>query len=322
MSDAPVTIRRLFLAAGLVSGLTIAASGPVAAKNLTLGSTNATSSHYQIAIGMAKAIEAGVPGTTVSLVETGASVDNVRRLMRGEIDLGLVASDVFVQAQTGTGAFKDKPVADLVALYPYDSSIINIAVRADSGVTKLEDLKGRKFSPGIRGSGGEALISQAFGLLGIKPDYIYGNVTDAVEGVTNKQLVGYNKYAAADRVDAALQELMTSTKMRILGFTPEQQAVVRQNIKGVGFIDIPAGFIPDNPAFSTPSVPIVYATRTKLMDDDTAFQVAKAIHANRQYLIDVWPQLKDYNFAKSILATQEIGVTIHPGAKRYWASAP
>ena len=109
-----------------------AAAVPAGAKNLSLGSTNATSSHYQIAVAMGKAIEAGMSGTTVTVVETGASVDNVRRLMRGEIDLGLVAGDVFVQARNGTGQFKGHAVKDLVALYPYDDSILNIAVRADS----------------------------------------------------------------------------------------------------------------------------------------------------------------------------------------------
>ncbi|MFG1236142.1 MULTISPECIES: TAXI family TRAP transporter solute-binding subunit [Xanthobacteraceae] len=294
---------------------------PAGAETLTLGATNATSSHYQVAVGMAQAIEKGNPGTTVTVVETGASVDNVRRLARGEIDLGLVAGDVFVQAKNGTGQFEGKPVADLVALYPYDDSIINIAVRVDSGITDLNGLTGKNFTPGIRGSGGELLVTQSFNLLGIKPRYIYGTVNDAIEGVGNNQLVGYSKYAAASRVDATLRELMTKVDMRILGFTKEQQEKVLAKIPGVSFVTIPVGFIKDNPAFATPSVPIVYATRLSLMNDATAKKIAHAIDQNRQILISVWPQLKDYDFKKSLLETVEIGIAVHPGALAHWKSA-
>lgn len=303
------------------AALSATLASPAMAETLTLGSTNATSSHYQVAVGMAQAIQKGNPGTTVTVVETGASVDNVRRLMRGEIDLGLVAGDVFVQARTGTGQFEGKPVTDLVALYPYDDSIINIAVRADSGITEIAGLTGKKFTPGIRGSGGELLITQSFKLLGIKPDYVYGTVNDAIEGVSNNQLVGYSKYAAATRVDATLRELMTKVDMRILGFNKEQQEKVRAKIPGVSFITIPAGFIKGNPAFTTPSVPIVYATRLSLMNDATARKIAQAIDQNRQILIDVWPQLKDYDFKKSLLDTIGIGIEVHPGALAYWKTA-
>lgn len=297
---------------------TIWGIAPVAAQNLSLGATNSTSSHYQIAVAMSQAIEAGNPGSTVTVVETGASVDNVRRLVRGEIDLGLVAGDVFVQARQGLGQFEGNAIDDLVALYPYDNSVINVVVRSDSGITELEQLNGRPFTPGIRGSGGELLITQSFALFGISPEFSYGTVNDAIEGVRNNQLVGYSKYAAAASVDATLQSLLTSVDMRILGFTPEQQEAILDNIPGVGFATLPEGFIRNNPEVVTPSVPIVYATRLSLMDDETARQIAEAIGENRQILIDVWPQLGEYDFAGSIMETIDIGISVHPGALSYW----
>lgn len=306
----------------LVAGAAVlmAIGGPAMAQNLSLGSTNATSSHYTIAVGMAQAIEAGMPGTTATVVETGASVDNVRRMVRGEIDLGLVAGDVFVQARQGLGQFEGNAVDDLVALYPYSDSVLNIVVRADSGITDLSGLDGQSYSPGIRGSGAELLFTSAMKLFDVAPNYVYGTVTDAVEGIKNQQVVGYSKYGASDRLDATLRELMTSVDMRLLGFTEEQQQLVRDNIPGVGFATLPADFVPGNPEIVTPSVPIVYATRLSLMDDETAKKVAAAIGDHRQFLIDAWPQLKDYDFAASILASDKVGITLHPGAKEYWES--
>ena len=37
------------------------------------------------------------------------------------------------------------------------------------------------------------------------------------------------------------------------------------------------------------------------MDDATAFSIAKAINENRQFLIDVFPHLKDMNFKEQAL---------------------
>ena len=45
---------------------------------LTFGSTNATSSNYALAVAMSKAIKKELPNANVSMIETGASVDNVR----------------------------------------------------------------------------------------------------------------------------------------------------------------------------------------------------------------------------------------------------
>ena len=317
----PAAIRRSLVSCFAIAALSASFDGEAYAQTLSMGATNSSSSHYQIAVGMAKAIEAGMPGTTVSVVETGASVDNIRRLSRKEIDFGLVAGDVLIQGQEGSGKFNGKGVDDLVALYPYSESIINVAVRADSKIERLEDLNGKKFTPGIRGSGGEAFISQAFAILGIKPDYVFGTVTDAVEGVKNGQLVGYSKYAASDKVDSALQELMTSTKMRILSFTPEQQKAIQAKIRGVGFRTIAKGFVPDNESFNTPSVMIYYASRTSLMKDDRAFDIARSIDQHKNFLIDVWPQLKKFDFAEAMKLSGAAGITVHPGAMKYWQSA-
>jgi len=79
--------------------------GAVSAKDLTMGTTSPTSSHFTISVAMSKAIETGMEDTTVNVIETGASVDNVLRLARDEIDLGLATTDILIAARNGTGKF-------------------------------------------------------------------------------------------------------------------------------------------------------------------------------------------------------------------------
>ncbi len=105
---------------------------------IVLGATNSTSSHFAVANGMVKAIKAGIPSSNVSVIETGASVDNVRRLTKSEIDIGLIATDTGIQALTGTGPFQGRAVDDLVAVYSYDVSVLN-----DAGNTDISALRPR-----------------------------------------------------------------------------------------------------------------------------------------------------------------------------------
>ena len=303
-----------------LAGLLASAAAVAAPKGtLVLGATNATSSHFTVSTAMVKAIKAGIPASNVSIIETGASVDNVRRLVKEEIDLGLIATDTGIQAITGTGPFAGKAVPELVALYSYDVSVLNVAVSQESGVTELKGLAGKKFSPGIRGSGAEQLTRQVFGALGIEPAWVPGTVKDAVEGIQNRQIAGYSKYGPGAGVDATLRELMVTTPMRLLSFDADQQAKVTGAVRGVGFAQI-ANVAQGQPPVTAPSVLIVYGTRKSMMDDETAFAIAKSIYENRQMLIDAWPHLKDFDWRAQALAADKVGVPLHPGAKKFWES--
>ena len=310
---------RAFMCA--VSLLALVVSPASAQKDvITFGSTNSASSNYALAVGMTKAIKKALPNANVSMIETGASVDNVRRMSKNEIDFGLVMVDTSVQAIDGLGPFQGKAVPDLAVLYVHDASSLQLTVRVDSGVKELGDLKGKKFSAGIRGSGAELLTRQIFGVLGIEPQWVSGSISDSVEGVQNRQLVGYSKYGVGISLDSTVRELMTSSPMRFVGFTEEQQKLVLAKVKGVDFVTIPENTIPGQPAATTPVVLGTYSTRLSLMDDATAFAVAKAIYDNRQFLIDVFPHLADFDWKGNALKTEKLGLRLHPGAKKFWES--
>ncbi|MCC6198514.1 MAG: TAXI family TRAP transporter solute-binding subunit [Burkholderiales bacterium] len=317
----PFTSRRAARLALCAVSVAMAVAAHGAPKGtIVLGSTNATSSHYTVSAAMVKAIKAGIPAANVSQIETGASVDNVRRLVKGEIDLGLIATDTGIQALTGSGPFAGgKAVDDLVALYAYDVSVLNVAVSQDSKVASLKDLQGKKFNPGIRGSGAELLTREVFKTLGIEPNFVPGTVKDAAEGIQNRQIVGYSKYGPGRGIDATLRELIVTTPMRLLSFDADQQQKVLGAVKGVNFAQIP-NVMDGAPAVTTPAVLIVYGTRQALMDDETAYAIAKSIYDHRQYLIDAWPHLKDFDFKAQALAAEKVGIKLHPGAKKFWES--
>ncbi len=309
------------VAAGLAALALAGAPAALAQKaSITFGSTNSTSSNYALAVAMSKAIKKELPNSNVTMIETGASVDNVRRMTKGEIDFGLVMVDTSIQAIEGTGPFKDKAVNDLAVLYVHDVVTLQLVVRADAGVNTLKDLAGKKFSAGIRGSGAELLTRQMFQALGIEPQWSPGSINDAVEGTQNRQLVGYSKYGVGAGLDSTLRELLVSTPMKYLSFSDEQRATIQAKVKGVDFGKVPANTIPGHPEVTTPVVLGTYSARIGTMDDATAFAIAKAIYENRQLLIEVFPHLKDMNFKAEALKTEKLGLKLHPGAKKFWVS--
>lgn len=291
--------------------------------NLVLGSTASTSGHYVAGVAMSKAFKESIPNVSVTVLETGASVDNIRRLSRNELDLGLVGSDTAVMAIDGLGPFEGKAIPDLVVLYPYDFAALSMAVRQDSGVTSLADLAGKKFSPGIRGSGTETLMRESFKLFKIPVELTPGSVKDAVEATQNRQIVGYAKNGVGPLLDPTVRELIVTTPMRLLGFTPEQEDLVLKNIKGVTIATLPEGIMPGQKAVRVPAIQSMYLTRLAVMNDDTAFAISKAFYEKREYLYEVFGHLRGgFDFRAEALKAEQLGLKLHPGAKKYWESLP
>lgn len=318
----PMQLNRREVAKLAAAAAAALAGGPAWAQksSITFGSTNATSSNYALAVAMSKAIKQDLPNANISMIETGASVDNVRRMSKDEIDFGLVMVDTSIQAHDGTGPFQGKAVTDLGVLYVHDISALQMVVRVDAKINSLKDLQGKRFSAGIRGSGAEVLTREIFSALGITPQWSPGSIQDALEGTQNRQLVGYSKYGVGNSLDATLRELLTSTPMKYVGLTEDERKIVASKVQGVDFITLPADTIPGQPAVLTPIVYATYSARISQMDDATAYAIAKAIYDHRQYLIDVFPHLKNMDFKAVALKTEQLGVRLHPGAKKFWES--
>ena len=291
-----------------------------ATDTITIGSTAATSSHFPYAVAMTKAIREALPQTTVTLIETGASVDNIKRLVRKEIQIGMTTSDVAIQAAKARGKFEGSGAVNLEVLFVCDFAVLYFAVREDAGLKKLSDLEGKRFSPGMHGSGAELLTRRAFSMFNINPDWIPGTLTEAVEGIKNRRLVGYSKYGPGRVLDATLREIMVSTPMDLLGLNQEQEKLLMEKVSGIEIYTIPENIIPNQEAIRSPGIAVTYSTLAGTLDDNTGFLVAKALNEKHNVIAEAIPRVKDYDYAELTLAMIKSGLKIHPGAKRYWES--
>lgn len=222
-------------AVALVTCLVLLIPRPTLAKtaDLLLGATSLSSGSYVRPVAHAKVIEKYVPGTRVTVVATGASRDNLLRLMKKQIDIaGIAAVDTTYQAYNGVGAFKKNRVSMARALF-IDGELVNyFAVRANTGIKTLNDLEGKKVYLGMPGSSVQITISAVLEANGIKVKAVTGSLGDAKTMMKDRRIVGIFKSSAPYSLDAALADINTVTPLRILSISEEQFSKAADKLRG------------------------------------------------------------------------------------------
>ena len=99
---------------------------------------------------------------------TSASVDNLTLVAEHDSDIAFTLSDTAIDAVEGQAGF-DRPL-DLRALATIYPNITQVAVKADSGIERIEDLEGKTVSVGSPNSGTEVIALRLLEVAGLDPD--------------------------------------------------------------------------------------------------------------------------------------------------------
>jgi len=106
-------------------------------------------------------------GIRCTVESTGGSVYNVNAIAGGELDLGVVQSDVQFNAYNGTEGFAETGAnKDLRAVFSIHPEPFTVVARADSGISKIQDFAGKRINIGNPGSGQRAtmdVVMEKFG---------------------------------------------------------------------------------------------------------------------------------------------------------------
>src|SRR5699024_12450194 len=108
---------------------------------ISVGTTNTSSSLYAYYSGLNKALSEYAPEISLTIIETGATIDNITRLERGQIDIGLAVMDGAYEAYEGSGKWEDDPQKNLRTLYVYTENALYYVVTQDSGIAEFSDFR-------------------------------------------------------------------------------------------------------------------------------------------------------------------------------------
>lgn len=306
---------RPWAAAFCALALTIVHVGAQAdAKRLLIGTTSSSSSHYGYFVAVSQIINKQVPGIDSSVVESGATMDNLRRMDRRQVDLGLVTTNVMHQANAGTGDFAGKPATSRL-LWIYSLAPQNAIVRKDSGVKTLAGLDGKKFNTGLKGSATEKTTDAVFALLGIKPNVLRGSTGEVVDAVKDNRAIGYVKSGAGLKLDASTREIATTTPIEILGLDATQAGKIVAEMPELSMVDVPADPKLSIAAHKTWGFGVGAAAAAGL-DEKTAYEIVKAICEDKTVQAAAFSEADGVDIAEMTLkyATSPL----HPGAVKYF----
>ena len=284
-----------------------------ASDDILIGTTSASSSHYGYFVAVSKLLNDQIPDLKSSVAETGATLDNLRRLMRNQVDIGLVTTNTLYEANAGISAFENRAI-DSKLLWIYALAPQNVVVRADSGVKTLEQLKGKSFNPGIRGSSTEATSEKVFELLAITPEMSRGSTSDVVNAIKDNRVIGYVKSGAGLKLDASSQDIAAQTPINLLGLSPEQTSLVKEKLPQLSIVNVPENTTLQLPAYETWGFGVGASARPDL-DEELAYKIVKAVMEDSEYQSSAMASIKGQSLAEMTLkyATSPL----HPATVRY-----
>jgi hypothetical protein len=130
------------------------AAGPAMARTqfVSIGTGGTGGIYYPYGGGVAEIWTKYVKDVKAVAEVTGASVENVKLAHKGETVIGEVMGDVAVAGFQGLSKFKGKKhdILSMAIMYP---NLLQVVVLKKSGITDIEQIKGKKISSGSPGSG-------------------------------------------------------------------------------------------------------------------------------------------------------------------------
>lgn len=300
--------------AALVMAIAIIPYSAAAQERLAFGSTNAQSAHYAYFAAIAKVVNQGGNKYQASVVETGATVDNLKRMARGQLDIGLITTSALYHANNGVKTF-DGDAIDSKLLWAYSLAPQNVVVRKDSGITSLTELTGVRFGPGQRGSSTEATSLDVMSTIGVEPEWVRGSNGELAAAIKDNRAMGFIKSAVGTSFDALTTDIATFTPVQVLGLNEEQVGAIKAELPELSIVSMPGGEMENSGPYTAWGFMIGVSARPDL-PDDVAYDIVKAVMEDTVEQATAFPNVKGQNLAE--LTLQYATSKLHPGAIRYF----
>ncbi|WP_416915352.1 MAG: TAXI family TRAP transporter solute-binding subunit [Roseicyclus sp.] len=301
----------------LAAGALVAVATPAfAQEQLSIATGGTGGVYYPMGGGLAEIINAQVEGYSATAEVTGASVENMGLIATGDADLAIALADTVAQAYAGTGRFEGQQLPMVRGLASLYANMVQIVTLDGSGITSLDDLRGKRVSIGAPGSGTEVNAAAILSANGISYDDIEEqrlNFNETADALANGDIdAGFWSVGAPT---SSILNLSTTNNIVILELTDAQLEAARAadatfavtTLAGGTYTGVDA----DITVLGIPNVLVV----SEEMSDDLAYAITRAMFENIADLQAVHPAANETTVEFTIAATP---VPLHPGAIRYY----
>ena len=285
-------------------------------QQLIIATGGTAGTYYPLGGGMATIWQDKIEGMSVTAQSTGGSVENLKLINNGEVDLALVQNDISSFAMTGTEVFQEKldGFYAIAALYP---EVIQLVVKADSDINSLADLKGTKVSVGAAGSGNEVdarMILQAAGLTYDDIDEMFLSYAESADAFKNGQLDAF--FVISGVPTPALQDVSATNDIRLVPMDGDIATKLKEDYPFFVDFTVPAKTYKGQDAdINTIAVQAQLIVR-KGLDENVTYNITKALFDNLDQLTTIHAKGKEINLEK---ATEGLSGEVDPGAAKYYS---
>ncbi len=310
----------IFLAA--TCAIVAAAAGPVAAQdkeNIAWGGSNPGGVMYYMVGAAGAIISEQLPQYNITQVTTGGSTENAKRIIKGELDMGIVYGAHVFMSQKPEGPFakgaKGTMFRGIAKAYKGPTYFVTLP---DSGISSLSDLKGKKVALGPPGSGTVFNCSNMLRALGMLDDVKPSMLTfaDAGRALGNGQI---DVLCQSSAPAAAVTEVAETKGAVVLPYSESEMSAV---ISTYPFYN--EGTMPSTTYKGVPDIDLPYLTvywvaherlSAKAVEDilNLVYQpeIRERLAAGHKAWAQMEPDTKNF---------EALGVPMHPGAKAYYMS--
>ena len=307
---------KIFLYAIVTLSSILVIAGPALARTqfISIGTGGTGGIYYPYGGGVAEIWTKHVKDVRAVAEVTGASVENVKLADKGETVIGEVMGDVAVAGYQGLSKFKGKKhkILSMAIMYP---NLLQVVTLKKSGITNIEQIKGKKISSGSPGSGTNFMAETVFKALGIPLDSYKDSRLSFTESANALRdgTIEVGVWSVGPGTSSIL-DLATTHDIRILTFTPEQQKKILAANKEYSAVDLAGGVYrgvdSPVPTIGVWNVMICQAS----LDADMVYSLVKALYEHQDYLIKIHPSAS-YTTAEN--AVKYSPIPLHPGTVKY-----
>lgn len=313
--------KKTFLATVAVAGMTWAGGSAGAAEFVTIGTGGVTGVYYPTGVNICRLVnrDSKKHGIRCSAESTGGSVYNINTIRAGELDMGVAQSDWQYHAYNGTSKFEDQgPFKELRAVFSVHAEPVSLIARADSGISTVDDLPGKRVNIGNPGSGTEATWNVMWGAMGKTNDDL--QLAAQMKSSETPSALCDNKIDAffwlVGNPSALNKEATTTCDAKFVTVDNAAIAKLIADNPFYRYATIPGGMYRGNPddirTFGVGAT-FVSSTNTK---PDTIYNVVKSVFDNIDRFRKMHPAfatLKETEMIKDALSAP-----LHDGAARYY----
>lgn len=261
---------------------------------------------------------------SMTAITSAGSGENIQLLKNKEADLAIIHSLAGAMVWQGTGKYEGKPerfIRSISCLWNNAEHFMILNKFAKTGdMSDLNNVCGKNFSIGKRGSGTEISGRVIMKALGFDPDkdfkLKYLGYVPSANALQNGRIVGMNNPAGppASAITQAFAAIGAKS-LRILEFTEKQVEAVNAVYSVWRPYTIKAGTYPgleeDVHTISQSNLLVVHQD----IDDEVVYKIVKNIFENLSYLQKIHQATKEISLEKALAG---LTVPLHPGAVKYY----